>query len=48
MERELLALYADPSVDTKPAQLEARGGAFYSEAALQERLVAAGQVIALA
>ncbi len=33
VERELLALYADPSVDTKPAQLESRGGAFYSEAA---------------
>lgn len=33
VERELLALYADPSVDTKPPQLEARGGAFYSEAA---------------
>jgi 6-phospho-beta-glucosidase len=33
VERELLALYADPTVDTKPPQLEARGGAFYSEAA---------------
>jgi 6-phospho-beta-glucosidase len=33
VERELLALYADPAVDTKPPQLEARGGAFYSEAA---------------
>jgi 6-phospho-beta-glucosidase len=33
VEQELLKLYADPSVDTKPPQLEARGGAFYSEAA---------------
>ena len=35
VERELLALYADPSVDTKPEQLAARGGAFYSEAAIE-------------
>ncbi|MEV2270180.1 6-phospho-beta-glucosidase [Nonomuraea africana] len=34
MEAELLKLYADPSVDTKPALLEKRGGAFYSEAAV--------------
>ena len=34
VEDELLALYADPSVDTKPAALELRGGAFYSEAAV--------------
>lgn len=34
VERELLALYADPSQDTKPAALSARGGAFYSEAAV--------------
>jgi len=34
VERELLELYADPSVDTKPAQLAQRGGAFYSEAAV--------------
>ncbi|MGN6762654.1 MAG: 6-phospho-beta-glucosidase [Leifsonia sp.] len=33
VERELLQLYADPTVDTKPPQLEARGGAYYSEAA---------------
>lgn len=33
VERELLQLYADPAVDTKPPQLEARGGAYYSEAA---------------
>jgi 6-phospho-beta-glucosidase len=35
VERELLALYADPTVDTKPAILEKRGGAFYSEAAIE-------------
>lgn len=35
IEAELLALYADPSVDTKPAALERRGGAFYSEAAVE-------------
>jgi len=35
VERELLELYADPSVDTKPAALEQRGGAFYSEAAIE-------------
>ncbi len=34
VERELLALYADPAVDTKPEQLAQRGGAFYSEAAV--------------
>lgn len=34
VEDELLELYADPSVDTKPAALERRGGAFYSEAAV--------------
>jgi hypothetical protein len=34
VERELLRLYADPSVDAKPAVLAARGGAFYSEAAV--------------
>ncbi|GAA2668618.1 6-phospho-beta-glucosidase [Nonomuraea recticatena] len=34
MEAELLKLYADPAVDTKPALLEKRGGAFYSEAAV--------------
>jgi 6-phospho-beta-glucosidase len=38
IERELLALYADPNTVSKPALLERRGGAFYSEAAL--RLVA--------
>jgi 6-phospho-beta-glucosidase len=34
IERELLALYRDPALDRKPALLEQRGGAFYSEAAL--------------
>jgi 6-phospho-beta-glucosidase len=34
VERRLLAQYADPAVDTKPAELEMRGGAFYSEAAV--------------
>jgi len=33
IERQLLDLYRDPSVDEKPALLEQRGGAFYSEAA---------------
>jgi len=35
VERELLALYADPTVDTKPDALARRGGAFYSEAAIE-------------
>jgi 6-phospho-beta-glucosidase len=34
IERELLARYADPDADTKPALLDERGGAFYSEAAV--------------
>ncbi|MFD8633899.1 6-phospho-beta-glucosidase [Streptomyces sp. NPDC059533] len=34
MERELLALYADPALAEKPALLAKRGGAFYSEAAV--------------
>ncbi|WP_406411719.1 6-phospho-beta-glucosidase [Streptomyces halstedii] len=34
MERDLLALYADPALDEKPALLAKRGGAFYSEAAV--------------
>ena len=34
IERQLLDLYRDPSVDEKPSLLEQRGGAFYSEAAL--------------
>jgi 6-phospho-beta-glucosidase len=39
IERELLAMYRDESLTEKPAMLERRGGAFYSEAATQ--LVAA-------
>jgi 6-phospho-beta-glucosidase len=35
IEEELLRLYRDPNLDTKPAALEQRGGAFYSEAATQ-------------
>jgi 6-phospho-beta-glucosidase len=35
IERKLLELYRDPSLTTKPALLEQRGGAFYSEAATQ-------------
>jgi 6-phospho-beta-glucosidase len=38
IERELLRMYADPALVSKPALLEQRGGAFYSEAAT--RLVA--------
>ncbi|MFF1571957.1 6-phospho-beta-glucosidase [Leifsonia sp. NPDC058292] len=34
VERALLELYADPRVDTKPEALAKRGGAFYSEAAV--------------
>ncbi|MDN3264313.1 6-phospho-beta-glucosidase [Streptomyces sp. CSDS2] len=34
MERELLAMYGDPALDEKPALLARRGGAFYSEAAV--------------
>jgi 6-phospho-beta-glucosidase len=34
IEQELLALYADPDLDTKPELLQHRGGAFYSEAAV--------------
>jgi 6-phospho-beta-glucosidase len=35
IERELLEMYRDPTLDRKPALLEQRGGAFYSEAAAQ-------------
>jgi 6-phospho-beta-glucosidase len=38
IERELLEMYRDPSLADKPALLEQRGGAFYSEAAT--RLIA--------
>jgi 6-phospho-beta-glucosidase len=34
IERRLLELYRDPSLAEKPALLEQRGGAFYSEAAI--------------
>jgi len=34
IERQLLEMYADPSLDTKPELLTHRGGAFYSEAAV--------------
>ena len=33
IERQLLDLYRDPTVDEKPSLLEQRGGAYYSEAA---------------
>jgi len=35
VEEELLNLYRDPGLCTKPKQLEQRGGAYYSEAAVQ-------------
>jgi len=35
IEDELLAVYAEETVDTKPEALERRGGAFYSEAAIE-------------
>ncbi|MFF3246530.1 6-phospho-beta-glucosidase [Streptomyces sp. NPDC002870] len=34
MERQLLEMYGDPALDTKPELLAERGGAFYSEAAV--------------
>jgi 6-phospho-beta-glucosidase len=34
LETELLELYADPALDRKPPQLSQRGGAWYSEAAV--------------
>jgi 6-phospho-beta-glucosidase len=34
LERELLELYADPALQVKPPQLAQRGGAWYSEAAV--------------
>ncbi|MFH0518125.1 6-phospho-beta-glucosidase [Streptomyces sp. M41] len=34
MERKLLTLYADPTLDEKPELLSKRGGAYYSEAAV--------------
>jgi len=35
IEGELLRMYADPTLDTKPELLSQRGGAFYSEAAIE-------------
>ncbi len=35
IERDLLDLYRDPSLTEKPALLERRGGAYYSEAAIE-------------
>ncbi len=35
IENQLLELYADPTVNTKPEILSRRGGAFYSEAAVE-------------
>jgi len=35
MERQLMEMYNDPSVDEKPELLAKRGGAFYSEAAVE-------------
>lgn len=35
LERRLLKMYADPELDVKPELLGKRGGAFYSEAAVQ-------------
>jgi 6-phospho-beta-glucosidase len=35
IERELLELYSDPTLTEKPALLDRRGGAYYSEAATQ-------------
>jgi 6-phospho-beta-glucosidase len=34
IERQLLEMYGDPSLDTKPELLSKRGGAYYSEAAV--------------
>jgi 6-phospho-beta-glucosidase len=34
IERQLMTMYADPTLDTKPGLLSERGGAFYSEAAV--------------
>ncbi|MGG8157817.1 6-phospho-beta-glucosidase [Klebsiella aerogenes] len=35
VEQELFALYADPQLEEKPAQLSFRGGAYYSEVAVE-------------
>ena len=35
IEKELFELYKDPNLDIKPPQLEKRGGAYYSDAAVR-------------
>jgi 6-phospho-beta-glucosidase len=47
IERELLEMYRDPSLTEKPALLERRGGAYYSEAAvgLVESLSGGGDAV---
>lgn len=35
LEKDLFELYKDPNLDSKPPQLEKRGGAFYSDAAVR-------------
>lgn len=35
LEKQLFELYKDPSLDTKPTELEQRGGAYYSDAACE-------------
>ncbi|RFU69911.1 6-phospho-beta-glucosidase [Bacillus sp. V59.32b] len=35
LEKELFELYKDPNLDIKPSQLEQRGGAYYSDAAVR-------------
>ena len=40
---ELLEMYRDPALNEKPALLEQRGGAFYSEAATGHRRLAGGR-----
>lgn len=47
IEDELLRLYADPSVDTKPEALTRRGGAYYSEAAVDLLAALLGHVPAV-
>ena len=46
IERRLLELYADPALDEKPELLAQRGGAFYSEAAVQLAAALLGDVTA--
>lgn len=44
IEQELLGLYSDAALDTKPEILEKRGGAFYSEAAIELLMAIRGGV----